>query len=229
MLCSPGQNLAYRGAPLKKIVTTRKPASERKRRADEAVSYAVGNGIRIEALAILAEGESSASQIAKVLGLDTQVVNNHLRELLACGCIEPTKTTKVRNATQRFYRALATPYVSDKAYKKMSVKKRREVITVLVQAIMAETLASLRAEKMEADDDVALMWDCVSVDRQGRGEISAKIQDLFDEILEIEEQSEERMARSGESPVTTVISLMAFERSRPGRPEKHFAYVPEPS
>jgi DNA-binding transcriptional ArsR family regulator len=229
MLYLLGFNPVHRGVRLKKIVTTRKPASERKRRADEAVSYAVGNGIRLEALAILAEGEYSASQIAKMLGLDTQVVNNHLRELMACGCIEPTKTTTVRNATQRFFRALATPHVSDKAYKKMSVEARREVITVLVQGIVAETLASLRAEKMETDDDVALMWDCVSADKQGRREISAKIQTLFDEIVEIGDESEERMAKSGESAVTTVVSLTAFERSRPGRPEKLSAYPPEPS
>jgi uncharacterized tellurite resistance protein B-like protein len=82
---------------------------------------------------------------------------------------------------------------------------------------------------METDDDVALMWDCVSADRQGRREISAKIQTLFDEILEIEDESEKRMATSGESAVTTVVSLTAFERSRPGRPEKLFAYPPKPS
>ncbi len=212
---------------MKKVAITRKPASERKRPADEAVSYAVGNGTRIEALAILAEGEYSASQIAKMLGLDTQLVNNHMRELFDCGCIEPTGTAQVRNATQRFYRALATPHVSDNAYQKMPVEARREVISVLIQAIVAETLASLRAGRMEADDDVALMWDCVSVDKQGRREISAEIQALFGRILEIQDESASRLAESGESAITTVVSLTAFERSRPGRPEKLFAYPPE--
>lgn len=212
---------------MKEVVTTRKPASERKRPADEAVSYAVGNGTRIEALAILAEGEYSASQIAKMLGVDTQLVNNHMRELFACGCIEPTGTTKVRNATQRFYRALATPHVTDEAYQEMPVEARREVISVLIQGIVAETLASLRAGKMEADDDVALMWDCVSVDKQGRREISAEIQAHFDRILAIQDESADRLSESGESAITTVVSLTAFERSRPGRPEKLFAYPPE--
>ncbi len=203
---------------MKEVVITRMPASERKRPADEAVAYAVGNGTRIDALAILAEGEHSASQIAEILGVDTQLVNNHIRELFACGCIEPTRTVKVRNATQRFYRALARPHISDGAYEGLSVETRREIITVLIQAVVAETLASLRSGKMETDDDVALMWDCVSVDKQGRGEISAEIQAHFDRILEIEDESAGRIAESGESAITTVISLSAFERSRPGLP-----------
>jgi DNA-binding transcriptional ArsR family regulator len=211
------------------VEITRKPASERKRPADEAVAYAVGNGTRLDALAILAEGEHSASQIAKKLGLETQLVNNHLRELVACGCIEATGTTKVRNATKRFYRALVTPHVTDEAYREMPVEARREVITVVVQAIMAETLGSLRAGKMEADDDVALMWDCVSVDKQGRRDISAGIQALFELILKVEDESEDRIAESGESAVTTVVSLTAFERSRPVRPQKFFGYPPEAS
>jgi DNA-binding transcriptional ArsR family regulator len=212
---------------LKDAATTRKPASERKRPADEAVAYAVGNGTRIDALAILAEGKQSPSQIAEILGVDTQLVNNHIRELFACGCIESAGTTTVRNATQRFYRALATPHVSDEAYRAMPVEARREVISVLIQAIVAETLASFRAGKMEADDDVALMWDCVTLDEEGRRELSAETQAHFDRILAIQAESANRLAESDEGGITTFVALTAFERSRPGRPENRFVYPPE--
>jgi DNA-binding transcriptional ArsR family regulator len=229
MLCLQVQPFVSQESALKEVMIRRKPVSERKRPADEAVAYAVGNGTRIDALAILAEGEHSSSQIAKILGVDTQLVNNHIRELFACGCIEPTKTVKVRNATQRFYRALARPHISDGAYEEMPVEARREVISVLIQAVLAETLASLRAGKMEADDDLALMWDCVRVDKEGRRKISAEIQAHFDRILEIQDESASRIAESGESPITTVVSLSAFERSRPGLPENLVEDPPETS
>lgn len=215
---------------MKEIDATRKPVSERKRPVDEAVSYAVGNGTRLDALAILAEGKRSASQIAEILGLDTQRVNNHLRELFACGCIESVEKVKVGNVTQHFYAALATPHIiSDEVYRAMPVEARREVISVLIQAIVAETLASLRAGKMEADDDVALMWDCVTADNRGRREISTAIQALFDRILEIQDESAARLEESGESGTTTIVSLTAFERSRAGLPEKRYEYPPESS
>jgi DNA-binding transcriptional ArsR family regulator len=214
---------------LKKAAAGRKPASERKRPADEAVAYAVGNGTRIEALAILAEGEHSPSQIAEMLGVEIQLVNNHIRELYACGCIELERTTTVRNATQSFYRALATPHVSDEAYRAMPVEARREVVSVLIQAIVAETMASFRAGKIEADDDVALMWDCLTLDKQGRGELLAETQAHFERILEIQLESAGRLTDSNEEGITTFVSLTAFERSRSGRPEKRFVYPPEKS
>lgn len=214
---------------MKEAATNRKPASERKRAAEDAVAYAVGNGTRIDALAILAEGRSSPSEIAEALGVDTQLVGNHIRELFACGCIESAGTAQVRNMTQHFYRALATPYISDEAYREMPLDARREVIGVLVQAIVAETLASLRSGKMESDDDVCLIWDCVSLDRRGRRELSDEMQAHYERILEIQAENADRLTKSGEEEITTLVSLMAFERSRPGRPEKRYAYPPTES
>jgi DNA-binding transcriptional ArsR family regulator len=208
---------------LEETAITRKPAAERKRPADEAVAYAVGNGTRIDALAILAEGKHSPSEIAEILEVDTSLVGNHIRELYECGCIESAGTTKVRNATQHFYRALAIPFVSDEAYQAMPLEARREVIGVLVQAIVAEAMASFRSGKMEADDDVWLLWDCVSLDARGRRELADEFQATYDRILKIKKKSTARLAKAGGRGITTLVSLLGFERSRPGRPEKRYA------
>jgi DNA-binding transcriptional ArsR family regulator len=196
--------------------------SERKRPADEAVTYAVGNGTRIDTLAILAEGEHSPSEIAEILGVDTQLVRNHVRELFASGCIESAGTKRVRDVPQHFYTALARPHITDSAYEEMSLKARQEVIRVLVQAIVAETMASFRAGKMEADDDVCLMWDCVGLDTRGRRQVSKETQNHFKRILKIEKKSARRIAKSGEPEITTLVALTAFERSRPGRPVERY-------
>lgn len=213
---------------MEETAPTRKPAAERKRPADEAVTYAIGNGTRIDALAILAEGKHSPSEIAEILGVDTSLVGNHIRELYECGCIESAGTATVRNATQHFYKALATPYVSDEAYRAMPFEARREVMGVLIQAIVAETMASFRSGKMEEDDDVWLLWDSVSLDSQGRRELADEYQATYDRILEIKDKSTARLAEGGGGPgITTVVSLLGFERSRPGRPEKRHAYPTE--
>jgi DNA-binding transcriptional ArsR family regulator len=207
---------------LKEATAVRKPTSERKRSVEEAVAYAVGNGTRIDALAILAEGKHSPSQIAGILGVDTRLVGNHIRELYECGCIESAGTTTVRNVTQHFYRALAIPYFSDEAYQEMPMEARREIIAVLIQAIVAETMASFRAGKMEADDDVYLLWDCVSLDEEGKHELTDEMEAHYERILEIRDRNADRLAEAGESGATTLVSLMAFERSREGRPEKRY-------
>jgi hypothetical protein len=93
-----------------------------------------------------------------------------------------------------------------------------------VQAIVAETLASFRAGKLEADDEVCLMWDCVSLDATGKQQLNKEMQEHFDRILEIQDEAAKRLAKSEETGTTTFVSLTAFERSRPGPPESRPAY-----
>lgn len=205
-----------------KTTSKRKPLSKRKRPIEEAVAHAVGNGTRIDALAILAEGKHSPSEIAKILGLPLRLVGNHIRELYECGCIEKAGTKKVRNVTQHFYTGLAIPYIDDETYREMPVKARREVISVLLQAIMAESLGSFRAGKMEADDDVYLLWDCLPLDAAGRRELADEMQAHYERILKIEKANAARLAETEESGTMTFVGLMAFERSRPGPPEKRY-------
>lgn len=200
----------------------RKPQSERSRPIDEAVLFAVGHRIRIEALAILAEGKHSVSEIAQILGEDVRLVGNHIRSLYEAGCIEAVGTVKVRNVTEHFYRAVTMPYISDEAYRAMSEEERREIIGLIIQAITAEALASFRAGKLERDENAWLLWDALDLDAQGRRELAGELETRYSRFLEIKANSEARMAASGESGTPTVVSLLGFERSRRGRPDKGF-------
>jgi predicted transcriptional regulator len=197
---------------------TRKVGAERKRPIDEAVACAVGHRIRIDSLAILAEGKHSSNDIAAMLGEDVRKVSNHVRELYECGCIESAGTTKVRNATEHFYRAVTLPYISDEAYRAMPKEARREVAGLIIQAITAETLASLRAGKLETDEDLWLAWDCLNLDAQGRREVADEFAASFDRLLDIKVRNATRLSEAGEVGTTTIVSMTGFERSRPGRP-----------
>jgi DNA-binding transcriptional ArsR family regulator len=196
----------------------RKPAKDRKRPIDEAVAYAVGHRIRIEALAILAEGTHSPNEIAAMLRENLSMVSHHMKELFDCGCIESVGTAQVRGATEHFYRAVTLPYISDEEYLAMSTDARREVIGVIVQAIMSELLASFRAEKLETDDDVWLAWDAANLDAEGRREVADELAASFERLIEIKARSANRLAESGEEGTTTIVSLMGFERSRSSEP-----------
>ncbi len=59
----------------------RKPPAERKREMDEAVAFALGNPIRNEALAILAEGKRSTNELAQIMGVGVKLLGNHIRRL----------------------------------------------------------------------------------------------------------------------------------------------------
>jgi hypothetical protein len=158
------------------------------------------------------------SEIAEIIGEDVKLVGNHIRDLYDSGCIEEAGTAKVRNATEHFYRAVTLPYISDEAYRAMPMEERHEAIGLIIQAILAEVMASYRARKLETDEDVWLGWDCFNLDEQGRKEKNQELDESFERLLAIKGRAANRLAESGETGTTTIVSMMGYERSRPGRP-----------
>jgi DNA-binding transcriptional ArsR family regulator len=188
------------------------------RSIEEAVAYAVGHRIRIDALSILNEGKASPNEIAKLIDEGVSKVGHHIKELYESGCIEFVDTKQRRGATEHFYRAVERPFVSDEEARDLSEETKHEFAALILQAIMAEGLAALWAGKMDADDDVWMSWRSVSLDEQGRREVADEQAESYERIEEIEARSTARLLETEETGTSTVVAALAFERSRAGRP-----------
>lgn len=199
---------------------TRTPIGERKKDVADAVAYAGGNKIRVGALEVLAEGKISVAEIAKVLGLDLKKLSDHIRYLYDYGCIEDAGTEKgARNTNKHFYRAVTLPRISVEEYRGLSLEERRDVIGLIVQMIIVETLASFRSKKLENDEKVQLIWDCLNLDGRGKKEVATCLRRADKRLLAIEAVNAKRLIKSGESGISMMASLIGFERSRSGRPD----------
>lgn len=207
----------------------RKKLTERARDADEAVVYATAHRIRVEALSIMNDGKASPNDIAEFLDEDLSTVSHHIRELFRDGSIESAGTVKRRNATEHFYRAVVLPYISSEEYAAMEPAKRREIAGLIVQAIMAETLAALRLGKMQGEREPWLTWQGVLVDEEGEQEVHDLMADTYEKTVDITARNANRIAaarlkaqkESRELPPlgkTQLVVLMSYERSRQGRP-----------
>ena len=206
-----------------KLAAARKPPAERKRQMDDAVAWALGHPIRNEVLSILAEGKRSTSELAKIMDADVKLVGHHVRELFASGCIEDAGTVARGNVTERFYRTVILPYMTDEAYQAMTTEERHDVVGVTVQSILTETLASYRAGKMESDEDLWLLWDALNLDAKGRREVADELAASYERLLDIKCRAATRISESGETGTTTIVTTTAFSRCRSGRPERNFA------
>lgn len=189
-----------------------------RRSIEEAVAFAVGHRIRIDALSILNEGTASPNEIAKTIGEGVSKVGHHVKELFDSGCIEFVGTEQRRGATEHFYRAIARPFISDDEARELPEETKREFAALILQAIMAEGLASLRAGKMDADEDIWMSWRSVNLDEQGRREVADEQAASYARIEEIEAKCAARLVESDETGTSTVVAAMGFERSRAGRP-----------
>lgn len=203
----------------------RRPASEWSRLPDEAPTYPLTQRIRQESLLILHEGEFSAADIAEMIGEDTSHVTNHLRDLYDAGCIEFVGYQGKGNFKKAVYRAIARPFTSCEEAMKMSPEERQEIAGVMLQWIMVEATASFRNKKMADDENCVVMFDEPCLDAEGRIELDEfftacwsgdfEVLERLKSVQDIEARATNRMAKSGETGVIVVASLMAFERARP--------------
>jgi len=187
---------------------------DRGRGFQEAVSYAIGHRIRVEILTALHERSASAVELARIVHQPLSTVTHHIGELLKAGSIRIERTEKVRSVNQHFYCVDHPLYVSDEELAEMTEEERLESSRVILQALMAEAMASFWAGKLDEDPRVFLSWAWFNVDARGRGEIADEQLRSWRRIRQIEREAGERCAKSGETPFSVMVSSLGFERSR---------------
>jgi DNA-binding transcriptional ArsR family regulator len=197
---------------------------DRKRTIEDALSYAVAHRIRIEILCLLNEAVYSASELSELLHEPLTTLSHHLKEMLRSGSIEVAEVKKVRNTDQHFYRAVELPEVSDEEAAALPPAVKQQYAAVVLQAIMAESLSALHAQKLNRDPRVRMMWRWYNLDEQGRNELADEQRESWERIVEIEARSTNRRAKSGEKATTLIAATLGFERSKPvlsAAPETH--------
>lgn len=211
-------------------------AGQRGKSIEELVSYAVGHRIRIEVLAMLHEGVYCPNELAETLEEPLGRVTHHINELLDGGSIELARTEQVRNTTRHFYRAVELPepasqsapipatetisprFYSDEDFAAMPRQQRQMTSGLILQASMAEAMASLWAGKFADDPRVFLSWRWFNVDARGREEVADELASSWGRLQEIEAAATARLAEADEQPVSVVVATQGFERSRPSPP-----------
>jgi hypothetical protein len=195
----------------RKAKNAQKDRGGRSARATERrVAHAVIHPIRLDALSILFERMASPKEIALLLRKPLGTVSFHVAELLADEAIELVKTEPRRGAVEHYYRARLRPEVSDEEWRALPKGSRRKFAATLLQAIVAEGLASLRYGKMDADEDLHL----------GRDEVSELQAEMLGRLEAVKERSEARLPADGDDAASVrIVVTMGFERGRPdGQP-----------
>jgi DNA-binding transcriptional ArsR family regulator len=196
------------------VVKTTGRTGQRGKSIEEVVGYALSHRIRVYVLTLLNEGVYSPDQLARIIGEPTNKVSHHVTELLDAGSIELAKVEKVRNADQHFYRAVEMPFYSDEEAEAMTPQQRKVTAGLTLQCMVAEAMSAFWAGKLHDDPRVWLAWRWFNVDEQGRQDIADEQQRTWERMQEIEVESTNRRADSGEDATSIVVADMGFERER---------------
>jgi hypothetical protein len=191
-----------------------------------AISYAVNHPIRLDCLAILIVRVASASEIAKELRIGTSAAAHHIEELYKDGVIEYVKTEvggSRRGASEHFYRATALPEVTEDDWLAMPHDGRRQMAGRVLQAIIAQSLAALRCQTMEIDDQLHLGWQAIEVDEEGEGEVAEVLADANERFKLVKGHNKDRLKRAGKTGKVRIVATLGFFRANPsewpGRPD----------
>lgn len=185
-----------------------------KRGVAEAIGYAVKHRHRVELLCLLNEGEHNRYELAALVGEEPNRIKHHLKELLDEGSIELAYSKRVGNMIQHYYRAVEVPFYTDEQIEALRPEERQAFAGVILQAVMAEAFASLRAGKMAADRRVWLSWRWFHVDSRGREDIADEQERHWERIREIEVESTNRCTKSGEPTKSIIVTSLGHVRCR---------------
>jgi DNA-binding transcriptional ArsR family regulator len=189
-------------------------ATKSKRPIEEAVRFANAHSLRTDMLCLLNERTYTAQELSRRVRQPLSTVTHHLEELLNSNSIEVAETRRVRNFTQNLYRAILMPFFTDEEMEALSFQARQEIYGLIIQAAMAEAMASFAAGKISSDPRAVMAWKWFNVDIQGRREIAEELGRSWQRVLEIEANSDERRAASGEPATTVIVTSFNYERTR---------------
>jgi DNA-binding transcriptional ArsR family regulator len=187
------------------------------RDAADAVAHAVAHPIRVDILSILQEGgTASQKELASQLHQPLGNITHHINELKESKAIEIAYTKKVGNVDQHYWRAIKTSTYEPDELAELTTEEHEGLSRIIVQSIIAEALASLRAGRLAGDPYAATAWDRLRLDEEGYKDLNENTQVFFNRVYEIAAESAIRMAETGEEGNVYIASVMVFERGRHG-------------
>jgi DNA-binding transcriptional ArsR family regulator len=188
-------------------------AKRAKKRIEDVVQYALGHKTRVQILIVLNDGIYTGAELATIIDEPLSNVSNHLRRMLDDGSIEIAKEARKGNMVQYWYKAVEIPVYSTEEAEAMTPIQRQMTVGAIVQGGAAEVFAALHAGTL-ANPRSLLFWHWYNVDAQGREDMDAASHRYLDEMREIEAESANRRAKSGEAGTTMLVNLSVFERAR---------------
>jgi DNA-binding transcriptional ArsR family regulator len=180
--------------------------------SDPRYVRALSHPLRVRILAILEERTASPLELARILRADLGVVAYHVRTLRSLGLLTLVRETKVRGATQRHYKAIERPRISDDAWAQAPPIAKQALVDATLQQVADYARGSAAAGGFDRPD-AHLTRTALRLDREGWERLARALNVVLAEVAEIEEDVRRRRSAGGEEHELEHVGLvmMLFE------------------
>ncbi|HKG39824.1 MAG TPA: helix-turn-helix domain-containing protein [Conexibacter sp.] len=182
---------------------------------DPRLIKALAHPLRVRILSILETRDmASPNEMADELGVSLGVMSYHVRRLHALGFLELVKRTPRRGAIEHHYRAKARPRVTDEGWAETPSIVKRAMVGASLQQITGY-INTAAAQGGFDRGDAHLSRTVLMLDDEGWKELAGEMAQWMARVEQLEEESLQRMAESGEDSATaakrSAAILMLFE------------------
>ena len=183
----------------------------KKEGVEQIVAKAFAHPLRVQILIILNEKVASPNMLANQLDQSLNLVAYHVRVLEKYDCIELVDTKQRRGATEHFYRATRRQFLSDDEWSRMPAGLRPGMAGAVLKTVFDDLEAASDAGTLDQVDDMHLSRTPLVLDQKGWDAVSETLKGSLERLLEIQTESSERLAASGESGIPAKVNLMHFK------------------
>ncbi len=126
-------------------------------------------------------------------------------------CIELVDTKQRRGAVEHFYRAMSRAILSDDEWAQLPKSLRSGMSASLVQGLIDDVAAAVRAGTFAARDEHHVSWTPVVVDEEGWRDLAEALSDTLERVFTIQAESAERIVESGEAGMSAAVAMIGYE------------------
>lgn len=188
------------------------PALKPRETANNSLAAILAHPLRARVLGLLSERTASPRQIATAFRKPLHKVNYQVKTLEKLGFVEPVGERPVRGAVEHFYRAIARPHVRAEEYATMDVDERNEFAEHVCQLAFTDAAAALSTKRFSSRPNNAVARIPVVLDEEGWEEAAKLHDELVERMLDIQADSDQRRADSGEDGVHAESLVLLYER-----------------
>jgi DNA-binding transcriptional ArsR family regulator len=190
---------------------TKSKKGQGRSKLDQRLIKALAHPLRADILAILNERVASPNELAKGLGEGLSQVSYHVKVLNECECLELVKTEPRRGAVEHYYRATARAFLADRDWQQIPDAARSGLSVALLQGIVDDAMAALRAGTFEARDDRHMSWTPLVVDEEGWQDLATLLAETLEGVMDIQAKSAGRLGETGEEGTPAAVTMIGYE------------------
>jgi hypothetical protein len=191
------------------------PKTKKKDGVEQIVAKAFAHPLRVQILIILNERVASPNLLSQELEQSLNLVAYHVRVLEKYDCIELVDTKQRRGATEHFYRATRTQFLSDSEWARMPESLRPGLSGAMLKAVFDDVEEAMRTGTLDEIEDRHLSRTPMVVDKRGWDETSTVLKETLDRLQAIQADATERIAE-GETPgILTKVEMLHFKSPQP--------------